>query len=167
MKHPRIYLIGFMGAGKSAVGRCLARRLGWKYIDLDREIERIEGRTVAEVFSERGEPHFRNLERLRLKEVSKIEKAVIALGGGTFVDAENRSVVQNSGTAVWLKVSFPRAMERVKIDGTRPMFAGKDQARKLHQDREPFYALAKVHVSTDDRSPDSVAEEIVGVIRKL
>jgi shikimate kinase len=164
--HSRIYLIGFMGAGKSTVGRRLAKKLGWKVIDLDKEIERHEHRAVADIFKEKGEPHFRSLERLCLKEVSSHPKAVIALGGGTFIDSDNRDLAEKSGLTVWLKVSFAKLAARVKIDGTRPNFADKDQAERLYQAREPFYALAKVHISTDDGTPETTADEIIGVIRK-
>lgn len=166
MKRLRIYLIGFMGAGKTTVGRRLAKKLGWKFIDLDREIERTEGRTIADLFRENGEPHFRMLEHQRLQEVSTSEKAVIALGGGTFADPANRDLAQNTGLTIWLKVSFAQVAERVKIDGTRPKFGNKEQAERLYQMREPYYAMAKLHVLTDSQSPEAVANEILGVIRK-
>lgn len=166
MAHSRIYLIGFMGAGKSTVGRRLAKKLGWKFIDLDEEIERRERRPIAEIFKANGEPHFRNLERLCLKDLSSSQKAVVALGGGAFIDPENRDLAEKTGLTVWLKVSFAKLAGRVKIDGTRPKFADRDQAERLYQTREPYYALAKVHISTDDGTPESVANEIMGVVRK-
>jgi len=156
-----------MGAGKSSVGRCLARKLGWKFLDLDEEIERREGRSIAEIFRQDGEPRFRDLERLYLKDISSFHKTVIALGGGTFIDPENRELAEITGLTVWLKVSFSRLVDRVRIDGTRPKFADKAQAKQLYETREPFYELAKVHVSTDDGTPDSAADEIIGVFRKL
>ena len=156
-----------MGAGKSTIGRRLAKKLGWKFIDLDHEIERREHRAIADIFRENGEPHFRRLEQLCLQELSTFRKAVIALGGGTFIDPANRDLAQKTGLTVWLKVSFSRLAERVRIDGTRPNFAGKAQAERLYEEREPFYALAKVHISTDDGSPETAADEIIGVFRKL
>jgi shikimate kinase len=162
----RIYLIGFMGAGKSTVGRRLAKNLGWKFIDLDAEIERREGRPISVIFRDDGEPHFRKLERLRLQDVSSSKKTVIALGGGTFIDPENRDLIEKTGLTVWLKVSFANVTDRVKIDGTRPKFSDTNQVQSLYRSREPYYALAKVHVSTDGSTPQSVAEEIMGVFRK-
>jgi shikimate kinase len=156
-----------MGAGKSSVGRCLARKLGWKFLDLDEEIERREGRSIAEIFRNDGEPRFRDLERLCLKDISSFNKTVIALGGGTFIDPESRDLAEKTGLTVWLKVSFSRLVDRVRIDGTRPKFADRTQAKQLYETREPFYELAKVHVSTDDGTPDSAADEIIGVFRKL
>jgi shikimate kinase len=156
-----------MGAGKSSVGRCLARKLGWKFLDLDEEIERREGRPIAEIFRQDGEPRFRDLERLCLKDISSSNKTVIALGGGAFIDPENRELAEKTGLTVWLKVSFSRLVDRVRIDGTRPKFADRTQTKQLYETREPFYELAKVHVSTDDGTPDSAADEIIGVFRKL
>jgi len=150
--HSRIYLIGFMG---------------WRFVDLDEEIERRERRPIAEIFKEHGEPHFRQLERLHLKELSSSRKAVIALGGGAFIDPESRDLAQKTGLTVWLKASFANLVHRVKIDGTRPNFQDKAQAERLYQMREPLYALAKVHVVTDDGTPDSVVDEIIGEFRKL
>ena len=109
-----------MGAGKTTVGKRVAKKLGWKFIDLDEEIERREQRSVAQIFQEQGEPHFRQLERVSLKRLSGLNKSVIALGGGAFLDSENRALTEKTGLTVWLKVSFERVADRVKIDGTRP-----------------------------------------------
>jgi len=156
-----------MGAGKSTVGRRLAKKLGWKFIDLDTEIERREGRSIAEIFRANGEPYFRDLERSCLKDLSSSRKSIIALGGGAYMDPENRDVAEKTGLTVWLKVSFSKLVHRVKIDGTRPKFVDQAQAERLYQIREPLYALAKVHVSTDDGTPESAVDEIMGVFRKL
>jgi shikimate kinase len=166
MKYSRIYLIGFMGSGKTSIGRQLARKLGWKFIDLDKEIEQGEKRQVAEIFRENGEPYFRSLEKRYLRQASYSNRAVIALGGGTYVDDQNRALADMTGLTVWLKVSFARLADRVKMDGTRPKFDNQDEAERLYQDREPHYALARVHVSTDEGSPETVVDEIIGVIRK-
>ena len=157
-----------MGAGKTTIGRRLAKKLGWKFIDLDEEIERREGRQVAEIFRQDGESHFRNLERLCLKDLSTTSRqAVVALGGGAYINPENRDIAEKSGLTVWLKASFDNVANRVKIDGTRPKFFDKAQAEQLYREREPFYALAKVHVATDDATPDSTADEIIGVLRRV
>ena len=92
---------------------------------------------------------------------------MIALGGGAFIDPESRDLAQKTGLTVWLKASFANLVHRVKIDGTRPNFQDKAQAERLYQMREPLYALAKVHVVTDDGTPDSVVDEIIGEFRKL
>jgi shikimate kinase len=165
----RIYLIGFMGSGKTSVGWRLAKKLGWKFIDLDQEIEREQGRRVPEIFREDGEARFRQLERDCLKRLSSsasAEKSVIALGGGTFLDPENRVATETTGLTVWLKVSFSTVAARVKMDGTRPKFSSKEQAESLFQSREAYYALAKMHISTDHGTADAVADEIVGAVQK-
>jgi shikimate kinase len=166
MRYSRVYLIGFMGAGKTTVGRELAAKLGWKFIDLDREIEQREKRQVAEIFRESGEPHFRTIEERYLKEVSMSDGAVIALGGGAYINPRNRAVAENTGLTVWLKVSFNKVADRVKMDGTRPKFESREAAERLYQTRESHYALARVHVSADEGTPDSIADEIIGVIKR-
>jgi len=162
----RLYLIGFMGAGKTTVGRLLAKKLGWKFIDLDEEIERLEHRAIADIFRERGESHFRQLEQRCLESVSFSRNSVIALGGGAFLAPENREIAENTGLTVWLKASFTKVAGRVKIDGTRPNFSGIEQAEALFRMREPYYAMAKVRVSTDDETPEAIADEIIGVLQK-
>src|ERR1019366_10438686 len=106
MTYSRIYLVGFMGAGKSSVGRILSKRLGWKFLDLDQEIERGEHQSIANIFLTSGEPHFRQIERQYLERLSRRSRVVVALGGGTFVDPANRELADATGLTVWLKVSF-------------------------------------------------------------
>lgn len=167
MHHQRVYLVGFMGSGKTSAGRALARKLGWTFIDLDQEIERAEGQSVAHIFRTHGEPHFRRLEREHLQRVSAAGMQVIALGGGTFVDPENRVLAQNTGATVWLQVSFEKVCQRVSMDGTRPMMGTRGETEQLFRKREPLYALAKFSVVTDDKPPNAVAEEIMGAIDTL
>jgi shikimate kinase len=154
-----------MGAGKTTVGRRLSKKLGWDFIDLDEEIERTEHRAVAEIFREKGEAHFRQLERACLKRAATFQNSIIALGGGAFLAAENREIAETTGLTVWLKASFAKVTGRVKIDGTRPNFASREQAEALYRTREPYYALAKVHVSTDDGTPEAIADEIIGALQ--
>ena len=157
----RIYLVGFMGAGKSTVGRELSLKLQCPFLDLDREIEEAEGLPVREIFRRFGEPRFRQLEQEHLKRVSKTPQAVIALGGGAYVDSENRRIVDETGVAVWLDASFSGIRERVRHDGTRPLLENAEQAQRLYTERLPAYKLARIHVLTDNRLPDEIAEEIV------
>jgi shikimate kinase len=161
MSVQRIYLVGFMGAGKTTVGRELALRLDWPFVDLDVEIETAEKLTVREIFSRFGEPHFRDLEREHLKRVAQTPQAVIALGGGTFVDAANRAVVEASGVAVWLEASLSIIQERIPADGTRPLMQDFENMRMLYECRCPSYRLARIHVRTDNRLPAAIADEIM------
>ena len=153
-----------MGAGKSSVGRALSRRLGWRLIDLDAEIERSEKLTVQEIFQRLGEPQFRQLERQHLESATGRRNVVIALGGGAYISAENRALVDSTGLSVWLRVEFPNILKRVKIDGTRPLFGDNDRAERLYQERLPSYSQARVQVITDDRLPDAVAAEIAELV---
>jgi shikimate kinase len=155
-----------MGSGKTTTGRVLARKLGWKFIDLDEEIQSGEGQSIADIFGTQGEDHFRKLEQLYLQAVSLSDRRVIALGGGTFINPDNRAIIEDKGVAVWLKVSFDKVVDRVKMDGTRPMFSTTDQAEQLYRSREPIYAHARFQVSTDEKNPEEVADEIVGAIKR-
>lgn len=162
-----IYLVGFMGAGKSTVGRELSLKLAWPFVDLDTEIEKAENLPVREIFARSGEAHFRELERQHLKRLSETPPAVIALGGGAFVDASNRAVVESTGVAVWLDTSFSTIKDRIRPDGTRPLMKDVEQFRMLYERRCPSYRLAKIHVRTDNRLPDAIADEIVQRITTL
>lgn len=163
----RIYLVGFMGAGKSTVGRELSLKLHAPFLDLDAEIEKAEGIPVREIFARDGEPRFRQMEREHLKRIAETSTAIVALGGGTYVDPENRKVVDETGVAVWLEVSFSNIRERVRPDGTRPLLADIEKARQLYKKRLPAYKLARVHIRTDNRLPDAIAQEIVERVTSL
>jgi shikimate kinase len=163
----RIYLVGFMGAGKSTVGRELSLKLGWPFLDLDTEIEKAEGVSVREIFARSGEPHFRKLEQKHLQWISQTPQAVIALGGGDYVDPANRAIADTTGVAVWLNTSLAEVKERVRPDGSRPLLADPERATQLYADRIPSYMLARIHVLTDNRLPDDIAEEIVQRIATL
>jgi shikimate kinase len=162
-----LYLVGFMGAGKSAVGRLLAKQLGWTFVDLDKQIERGEKKPIPQIFSESGEPRFRELERAYLRKASERYHAVIALGGGAFMDAGSRELSERTGLTIWLKVSFATVVTRLRMVGSRPMFGNREQAEALFKSREAVYRTARIHVDTDNRPPAAVADEIVEVMRKL
>jgi shikimate kinase len=166
MKYERIYLVGFMGAGKTTVGSLVARQLRWNFIDLDEVIEAGEKLSVPDIFRTRGEAEFRDLEHKYLERLSTKPNVIVALGGGAFVRADNRELAERTGLTVWLKVSFQKVAERVKIDGSRPMFQNREQAQRLFETREPVYRLARVHLSTDNKPRDEVAKEILEVISK-
>jgi shikimate kinase len=163
----RIFLVGFMGAGKTLIGRELASRLGWRFLDLDEEIESAEKMVVRDIFAHRGEPHFRELERKYLKGLSAESDAVVALGGGAYIDPQNRSLADSVGVTVWLKVSFDNVVHRVTMDGTRPLLASLEQAKRLFEDRIPLYNLARIHVATDDREPRAIVDEILEQVKSL
>jgi shikimate kinase len=163
----RVYLVGFMGAGKTSVGRALAAQLGWSFIDLDTEIERSQKMPVRDIFSKSGEAHFRQLEREHLKHLSERPRVVIALGGGASVDPENRLVMDSTGTSVWLNVPFATAARRVSMDGTRPLFKDPEHAERLYESRLPIYKLARIHVLADNRPPAEIAGEVAMRLQEL
>jgi shikimate kinase len=160
----RVVLVGFMGSGKSAVGRVLARRLGYRFEDMDRRIEERAGRTIAEIFRDEGEKAFRELEREEALAVARLEDLVVASGGGAFAQAETRAILQRGAVTVWLRCDFERILSRVPADGSRPLAGNRDIMRALLAEREPWYRMADVAVDASAGTPREVAERIVGLI---
>jgi shikimate kinase len=157
----KIYLVGFMASGKSTVARHLARRLGWRHEDVDDLIEAQERQSIAEIFAKRGEPHFRAVERNILKLLLPIRHMVVATGGGTFADPENRNAMLLDGTAVWLDLPLGELIPRIPLDGRRPLAADRAALERQYLSRVDTYRLAHVRVSTTRMSPSAVAERIL------
>ena len=157
-----IYLIGFMGAGKSSVGRRLASRLGLPFGDLDREIEQRAGSTVAEIFTESGEERFRAIESETLRSLAEKPRMVIACGGGVVISDENRAVLKRTGTVLYLKVDAAEALARIGDKRTRPLLAGGGgtmAATALLTARESLYdAVGDLTVDTVGLSVDQVVD---------
>ena len=147
----KLYLVGFMGSGKTTVARALGRRLGWRVIDLDEEIERREGRTVSQVFSEQGETYFRKVEREVLLAFLPARNAIVATGGGTFVQAANRADIMADGVAVWLDAPFSHIVDRVPSDGRRPLAADRESFAALFEQRRSVYRLAHLRIDAQGR----------------
>jgi shikimate kinase len=161
MKPDKIYLIGFMGAGKSAVARALATRLEWQLLDIDELIEQRERATVAEIFARHGEPYFRAAERAVLFEQLATRRAVAATGGGTFVDPQNRAAINADGVSVWLDIPLSRAYARIPADGSRPLAANRPEFERLYHARRSAYQLAHIHVDAGSATIDELVEELV------
>ena len=163
---PGIYLVGFMGSGKSTVGRELARRMGWSFFDLDEEIERAEDMLISRIFDTRGEAEFRRLEAAMLRRhVSWIERgrpAVVALGGGAFVAAANRELLLGNGVAVWLDCPWETVERRVSQASHRPLALDPKRLRALFDERRPAYALADVRVPVEG---DDLAATVDAILR--
>ena len=164
----RIFLVGFMGSGKSTVGRALAQRLDWAFVDLDREIERRWSMDIPTVFSQCGEEEFRRRESEMLKQVSTRPRVVVATGGGTFVDAENMSLIARSGVSVWIDPGTELILQRLRRSvRKRPLYRDQEQARRLWEERRPAYAQAalRIVVSPGDQAI-TIADRIIAKLKE-
>jgi shikimate kinase len=146
VKADKLYLVGFMGAGKTSVARALSRRMGWPFEDVDHRIEAREHRRVSEIFATQGEPYFRSVERSVLQELVAQRHVIVASGGGTFADAENRVLMLADGAVVWLDLPLERVIERVPADGRRPLAADRTQMEQLYARRRAAYSQAHVRI---------------------
>jgi shikimate kinase len=160
VKADKVYLVGFMGAGKTTVAKALARRLDWEPLDLDELIEQRERQTVADLFARRGEAYFRAVERAVLVDQIGVRHRVVATGGGTFADPQNRAMINADGVSIWLDVPLDRLIARVPNDGRRPLAADRTEFERLHLMRGTAYAQA--HHRIDARAAvDAVVDELV------
>lgn len=163
-----IFLVGFMGAGKSSVGRALGRRLGWPFHDLDERILRRTGRSIEEIFRESGEAEFRRAEhgelRTLLAELGSAA-AVIALGGGAFVQAENLALLKQART-VFLDADVEELRRRCEADTVRrPLLREADHFQRLYESRRASYLGASLHIETGGKDVETVVAEIEGWVR--
>ncbi len=156
MKTDKIYLVGFMGAGKSTVARALGRRLDWRVEDVDDRIERREGMRVSAIFAQFGEGHFRQVERAVVADLLPERHAVVATGGGTFVDPETRAAMLADGAVVWLDLPLARVLDRVPTDGRRPLAADRTQMEQLFERRQSAYAYAHLRLDATRPVPEVV-----------
>ena len=164
-----IVLCGFMGCGKSTVGRILAARLGLTFVDMDAYIEQTDGRSVSAIFAADGEEHFRRLEHEACRTLSDKRDLVIATGGGAVLRQENVDALRRGGVLVWLKVDADRVLERLKEDASRPLLQrpDKEQAvRELLASRAPFYATADIAVDAN-ADADTVADRLLDALSAL
>ncbi len=163
----RIVLVGLPGAGKSTVGRLVAERLGWDFVDLDAEIERRIGRAIAALFAEVGESGFRDLESAATTAMAARQRVVIATGGGWVERRSNSDAVRAGAMTVFLRVSPAVAMARLGADGGgRPLLATPKPEKALGEllaRREPMYLQAQHTVSVDSLSPAELASSIVAL----
>jgi shikimate kinase len=166
----RVFLIGFMGAGKTSVGQALARKLGWSFRDLDRMIEARKQKTVAEIFAALGEAGFRAVESAVLTELlqegGSPKDLVVALGGGTFAQAANRdALLKANAMTVLLEAPLDELQHRCANDSTvRPLALQEARFAELFQQRQPVYSLARQRVETSGKTVDEVAQEVARIL---
>ena len=163
-----IVLVGFMGAGKSTIGRLLARRLGLCFVETDAMISAREGKSIPEIFAERGEAYFRSLEGEVLALLAEKRAHVIATGGGFPCQPGAMERLRALGTVVWLAADFDASYERASRVGGRPMLAGRsrEETAALYRAREPHYRQAHLAIETTRTSVDAVANRILRHLRE-
>ncbi len=165
---PGVVLVGFMGSGKSSVGRELARQVGAEFVDVDSWIEGATGRSVRDLFAEEGEPAFREREKAALREVLAVKGRVVATGGGAFMDEGNRRLLKAYGPVVYLEAEAATILHRISADARRPLLLGGDReeiVRDLLARRIPGYRQADHAVPTDGRTVAQVAGRIVELLQ--
>jgi shikimate kinase len=161
VKTDKIYLVGFMGAGKSSVAKALGRRLDWRVEDVDERIEAHERRDIPSIFRQHGEPYFRAAEREVLIGLLPLRGTVVATGGGTFVDPHNRELMMRDGLVIWLDVPLATVLERVPADGRRPLASDRGTLEALYNQRLAAYRLAPVRVDASRGPVDLLVDQIV------
>ncbi len=163
-----VALVGLMGSGKTTVGRRLATALGYRFCDADAEIERAAGRSVADIFSELGEPEFRSGERRVIARLLADGPLVLATGGGAYMDEQTRRLLRERAVTIWLKADIDVLARRVARRDTRPLLRGKNPAEVLSEQadrRYPVYAEADIVVETPDSAHDAAVARIVDALR--
>jgi shikimate kinase len=163
----KIYLVGFMAAGKTTVARALAQRLGWRVEDVDDLIERRERLTVADIFARHGEARFRQAEKEILRLLQPIRHVVVATGGGTFVDPENRALINMDGVSVWIDVPLADLVARIPLDGRRPLAADRAALERLYAARADVYRLAHVRIAAGRQSAHHIVDRVLEAIDHL
>jgi len=157
-----IYLVGFMGAGKSSVGALLAQQMGWPFVDLDTVIEAGQGATIRQIFEHAGEPFFRQIEHAVLVQVIRKAPAVIALGGGTFVQSSNSDLIgKTRGATIWLDCPVEELWRRCSTMDNRPLFRDRQSFFSLFEQRLPYYRKAEFRIATGERLPEDIVQEIL------
>lgn len=163
-----IALVGFMGSGKSAVGKALSRKLGMIFVDSDEAIVEKERRSINDIFAKEGEPYFRKVEKEVIKEISQREGLVIACGGGVVLDKDNMANLKRNGVVVYLEVSPEVIFERTKNYTHRPLLNvdnPKKQIEDILRARIPFYSQADYAIDTSKSTIDEVVDKILEILR--
>lgn len=163
----KIYLVGFMASGKSTIARALAQRLRWRAEDIDDLIEARERTTITDIFAKHGEAYFRGLEREMLAILRPIRNLVVATGGGTFADPENRTQINMDGVSVWIDVPLADLIPRIPLDGRRPLAADRPTLERLYATRVDAYRLAHVRVRASRTSVANIVDRILEAVHEM
>ncbi|PYV44465.1 MAG: shikimate kinase [Acidobacteria bacterium] len=161
MRRELIFLVGFMGVGKSTVGALLSTRLGWEFIDLDQEIEKTHSQSIREIFEHQGELQFRKMETEALQNLKLRVRCVVALGGGAFAQENNRDLIRDMGYSFFLDCPLEYILNRCPIDGTRPLFKTRTQLQELFAVRLPHYQTCDFRIEISNLSPQDIVDRIV------
>ncbi|MCM8774268.1 MAG: shikimate kinase [Candidatus Omnitrophica bacterium] len=162
-----IYLVGFMGTGKTIVGKLLSHRLKKQFIEMDEFIEQREKMSILKIFSQRGEGYFRKVEKEVLKEIANKNDCVVSCGGGVVIDNENMEILKRTGLVICLSADSETIYERTAKDKNRPLLNvdnPKKRIEELLKIREPFYRKSHIFIDTTNISPEEVVDKIVKVL---
>lgn len=161
-----IYLCGFMGCGKTTVGKLLAEKLGLSFTDLDDYIEAKEKMSIPDIFSEKGEKYFREAEALAVKELSA-ENSVVACGGGTIINDNSARIARENGTVIFFDIPFEACYERIKDDPHRPLVVNntKQELEKIFCARHDIYMKNSTLAVNSDKTPDIICDDIISIIQ--
>ena len=161
MRADKLYLVGFMAAGKSSLARELGRRLDWQVEDVDERIEALERRPIATIFAADGEAYFRAVEREVVQGLLPPRHVVVATGGGTFVDPDLRAIMRADGAVFWIDAPLGQIIDRLPRDGSRPLAANRVQLESLYETRRIAYAQAHVRLDASRASIGDLADEVI------
>jgi shikimate kinase len=164
-----IVMVGLMGAGKSAIGRRIAQRLGLPFVDADAEIERAAGQTIEEIFATHGEAYFRDGERRVIARLLGEPVHVLSTGGGAFMDPETRRLIAERGISVWLRAELEVLLRRTSRRSNRPLLKGRDPAEvltKLMELRYPVYAQADIVIDSTDGPPEATVQQAIDALAR-
>lgn len=162
-----ITLIGMMGSGKSTLGLLLSKELKFNFADIDSIIENSEKKSISEIFQQCGENHFRQIEQSTIKEVFQNKNLVLSLGGGAFENKETQNILLNNSHVIYLKTSASTIFDRLKNDTSRPLLQDDNSIEKIQEiinSREHNYKLAHKTILTDNKKPQEIIQEILGVL---
>ncbi|PYT20802.1 MAG: shikimate kinase [Acidobacteria bacterium] len=164
---PGIYLVGFMACGKTTIGTLLAERLGWKFVDMDQDIEARQGDSIAAIFEKSGEQEFRRIEtetiRARVRDIERGEATVVAMGGGAFVQPVNLDLLSKRGISIWLDCSFETVQRRVLETAHRPLARDMVRFEQLYRSRLAAYGRADYRIAIHSDDPSAAVEVILAL----